>query len=565
MAWKCPACTYENSDGARVCDMCGKTRPPAGSPTRPSAVEQPAATLPPPRPPQQAVLHQLRFAIARADVDEARRILARLGIVLPEDDPPPPFDDCVPVGHPRALLRATPIIRSTTPPLDVPVPMGLPVHPEAAHAGPSQPSGYELDGEWHPSNQPPPPRPPAAVAVLFAKGDVVLYQPAQGAPIPAEILVVHNDGMPPYYTIRCEGVEKQVEQHRLALSLADPYLPCRTRSEEARISEADAHYARMLEEDERAERRRRESMYTFKCCICQEPCPVEGSFTAQSCDHRICSECFVGFVNANLSEEHVRCPHEGCGQPFEAAAICDALVRYGERDLAARFADARTEEALIADRSNFRRCPHPGCNYLFAWREGDRKHFDCPKCEHAFCLACTAAEGGGSGGEGARVSPAHPGRTCAQRADELRRDADERRRFDEWQQNNSRADELFAEYVANDQDTRACPGCQRVINRKEACDHSVPPRLEPTPSHHPSHHPLHGDLRDGSCCRTSCALTTFVSTHLHTAPFTPPRFHSPCGGSILDERTVTCQWCRTEFCIVCGKQPQCGRKCPRRR
>ena len=153
----------------------------------------------------------------------------------------------------------------------------------------------------------------------------------------------------------------------------------------------------------------------------------------------------------------MRCPHEGCGQPFEAAAICDALVRYGERDLAARFADARTEEALIADRSNFRRCPHPGCNYLFAWREGDRKHFDCPKCEHAFCLACTAAEGGGSGGEGARVSPAHPGRTCAQRADELRRDADERRRFDEWQQNNSRADELFAEYVANDQDTRACP------------------------------------------------------------------------------------------------------------
>jgi hypothetical protein len=502
MVWTCPACTYENSDGARVCDVCGKTRP--------SVVEQPAVTLPPPRPPQQDVLHYLRSAIARADVDEARRILARLGIMLPEDDPPPPFD-----------ARAASIIRSTTPP---PVPMGLPVIPEAAHAGPSHPSGYELDGEWHPRNLPPPPRPPAAIAVLFAKGDVVLYHSAQGAPIPAEVLVVHNDDMPPYYTIRCEGVEKQVEQHRLALSLADPYLPGRSRSEEARISEADALYARKLEEDERTERRRRESMYTFKCCICQERCPVEGSFTAQSCDHRICSECFVGFVKADLSQEHVRCPHEGCGQPFEAAAIFDALVRYGQRDLAARFADARTEEALMADRSNFRRCPHPGCNYLFAWREGDRKHFDCPKCEHAFCLACTAAEGGGSGGEGARVSPAHPGRTCAQRADELRRDADERRRFDEWQQNNSRADELFAEYVANDQDTRACPGCQRVINRKEACDHSVPRRLEPhftpPPSHTPftsqcaaalrtplhtipSHHPLRGDLGDGSCCRTS--------------------------------------------------------------
>ena len=44
MVWTCPACTLENSDGARVCDACGKTRP--------SAVEQPAVTLPPP-PPQR--------------------------------------------------------------------------------------------------------------------------------------------------------------------------------------------------------------------------------------------------------------------------------------------------------------------------------------------------------------------------------------------------------------------------------------------------------------------------------------------------------------------------------
>ena len=91
MVWTCPACTLENSDGARVCDACGKTRP--------SAVEQPAVTLPPPPPPQQDVLHRLRSAIASADVDEARRILARLGIMLPEyteDDPRPE----VPFGEP---------------------------------------------------------------------------------------------------------------------------------------------------------------------------------------------------------------------------------------------------------------------------------------------------------------------------------------------------------------------------------------------------------------------------------------------------------------------------------
>ena len=92
MVWTCPTCTLENSDGARVCDACGKTRP--------SAVEQPAVTLLPPPPPQQDVLHHLRSAIASADVDKARRILARLGIMLPEyteDDPRPPP---VPFGEP---------------------------------------------------------------------------------------------------------------------------------------------------------------------------------------------------------------------------------------------------------------------------------------------------------------------------------------------------------------------------------------------------------------------------------------------------------------------------------
>ena len=53
-------------------------------------------------PPQQDVLHHLRSAIASADVDEARRILARLGIMLPEyteDDPPTP-PPLVPIGLP---------------------------------------------------------------------------------------------------------------------------------------------------------------------------------------------------------------------------------------------------------------------------------------------------------------------------------------------------------------------------------------------------------------------------------------------------------------------------------
>lgn len=272
----------------------------------------------------------------------------------------------------------------------------------------------------------------------------------------------------------------------------------RTRSEDARISADDEVLARRLSAEERSAQREREALVTFDCCICLDKKPVEGSFTAQ-CDHRVCSACLVDFVEeaqgaGSVSEQHLRCPD--CAQPFAAEAIYDTLVRNGQRELAVRFADLRTEEGLAADGANFRRCPRTACNYTFAWHEGDALHFHCPECKHAFCLACTA---GGEQGAEARVGPAHPGRTCAQRGEELRRDADERRRHDEWQALNSRADALFSDYVAQDQDTRACPGCSRVINRSSACDH------------------------------------------------------------------MTCRWCRAEFCIVCGNQPQCGITCPRRR
>jgi hypothetical protein len=42
---------------------------------------------------QSDALNKLVSAIARADMDEARHILAQLGVVLPNEDPPPPFDD----------------------------------------------------------------------------------------------------------------------------------------------------------------------------------------------------------------------------------------------------------------------------------------------------------------------------------------------------------------------------------------------------------------------------------------------------------------------------------------
>ena len=104
--WKGPACTCENSDGARVCDMCGKTRPPAGSPTRPSAVEQPAATLPPPRPPQQAVMPTPPPTTSRQEAMEREALAAALAASREVMPPPIPRGNSYTADTDLAIARS---------------------------------------------------------------------------------------------------------------------------------------------------------------------------------------------------------------------------------------------------------------------------------------------------------------------------------------------------------------------------------------------------------------------------------------------------------------------------
>jgi hypothetical protein len=67
--------------------------------------------------------------------------------------------------------------------------------------------------------------------VPYAKGDVVLYTTRTGDLTPAQIVSVHHETAPPYYTILSEGNERQTEAHRLRP--APPPLPAAPPSEEA--------------------------------------------------------------------------------------------------------------------------------------------------------------------------------------------------------------------------------------------------------------------------------------------------------------------------------------------
>lgn len=61
----------------------------------------------------------------------------------------------------------------------------------------------------------------AAAACQLAKGDLIAYQTESGARVAAQVIAIHHETSPPYYTIRVNGHEKQTERNRLSAAPAD--------------------------------------------------------------------------------------------------------------------------------------------------------------------------------------------------------------------------------------------------------------------------------------------------------------------------------------------------------
>ena len=254
------------------------------------------------------------------------------------------------------------------------------------------------------------------------------------------------------------GVPKEGNTGAAQANPPQPPIPVRSRSEEQRILAADqAFVAGILEEEERAQRER-EAAYTFTCVICFEDTPVQGSFTGPGeCNHRICSGCFVEMMETHITAgsvdaENLCCSDPECREPYTPIAIEQSLRENGHDALAQRYLDILTDRGLGSDQDNFRRCPHPGCNLIFAWSVGDPKHYECVECEHSFCLECTAAGGAPSTG------PAHPGQSCEERRATIQEDENAR------EQRLVRARNDVAALL-----DPKCPRCQAVFDSFEGC------------------------------------------------------------------------------------------------
>ena len=223
---------------------------------------------------------------------------------------------------------------------------------------------------------------------------------------------------------------------------------------------------------------KRKRGHSFRCSICLED-DLEGfkGYTLP-CNHRFCIECLGDMVKASSNElgglqssatSNIGCPDPKCNNTLSHSDIQHIFRddRASWNEYSQKASLAMIEHQAASDDGDLRRCPADRCNYVFAFVQGDsRRHFDCPSCQSSFCLQCDANEG--------RVGPAHPSMTCDDRKERLEKKAEEKRKFELWKVENSKADERFQELVRKEQSegkSRTCPKCKRVITKNGGCDH----------------------------------------------------------------------------------------------
>lgn len=67
--------------------------------------------------------------------------------------------------------------------------------------------------------------------------------------------------------------------------------------------------------------------------------------------------------------------------------------------------------------------------------------------------------------------PAHPGLSCQEQIELMLKEKEVATKYKEWQNLNSKAQQLFDAYVKLEGNIKPCPNCKAVIVRSEGCDH----------------------------------------------------------------------------------------------
>jgi hypothetical protein len=257
-------------------------------------------------------------------------------------------------------------------------------------------------------------------------------------------------------------------------------IECRLReeAEERDLLEAQK-LAQQLEEEYQAS-------ISFYCQICMDNHPVHGSYTLE-CGHRFCEEAISGYICSKINSHEVNddvmvCPLAECGIPIHHTIIRGCTKELQNSDAYEKYCEFR-KDTFIQDeiqRGCMLRCPTEHCNYVFSYALNSSRPlpFTCESCHISYCINCrvldhpalhTASPTPTPPTRG-HFGPGHPPHSCEKQVEKLLRDAEERKKLEEWRVLNANAQKLFEEAI-REKGWKQCPNCNVYIERNQGCDH----------------------------------------------------------------------------------------------
>jgi len=183
---------------------------------------------------------------------------------------------------------------------------------------------------------------------------------------------------------------------------------------------------------------------SFKCPLCFETTSFDNSVELD-CLHRLCRDCFQGYLEVKIrekcvSEEELVCPMPDCGREVTVPQVEGATKGSALWD---RFLASRAElwQPSSGDGERLYHCPARGCGARFlAHSVATRPWLICPECRQSFCGRCGFQ---------------HPGSSCEA--------------YRTWRKENDSAEREFDRLMEREKWQR-CPHCKVACERQHGCN-----------------------------------------------------------------------------------------------
>lgn len=217
---------------------------------------------------------------------------------------------------------------------------------------------------------------------------------------------------------------------------------------------------------------------SFYCNICLVDHLIDGAYTLE-CGHRFCQDALSGYICSKINSHEVNedvmiCPSIGCGVPIDHTIIRGCTKELDNTEAYTKYCEFRNDTFFANElqKGKMMKCPTEHCNnaFFYSANSANPLPFTCEACKQSYCFNCRVMAANHSNSTKRLFGPGHEPRTCAEQIEQLEKDAEAKRKFEEWKVLNESAQRLFEQAIA-EKGWKKCPSCGVYIERNQGCDH----------------------------------------------------------------------------------------------